>query len=67
MSPRREMPTVHWQAIVAPNLVVLQQGDDVVLCDSTAAGPTTRRDNVLSNKFECPPFPLPTFKCARTK
>ena len=29
MSPRREVPTVYWQAIVAHNLVVLQQGEDV--------------------------------------
>ena len=28
MSPRREVPTVYWQAIVARNLVVLQQGED---------------------------------------
>ena len=29
MSPRREVPKVYWQAIVARNLVVLQQGEDV--------------------------------------
>ena len=29
MSPRREVPTVYWQAIVARNLVFLQQGEDV--------------------------------------
>ena len=28
MSAQREVPTVHWQAIVARNLVVLQQGED---------------------------------------
>ena len=56
MSPRREVPTVHWQAIVAHNLVVLQQGEDVAFVrqyscwsDSTVAGLTARRDNVLSS------------------
>ena len=29
MSPRREVPTMYWQAIAAHNLVVLQQGEDV--------------------------------------
>ena len=31
MSARREVPTVYWQAIVAHNLVVLQQGEDVAV------------------------------------
>ena len=43
MSPRREVPTVYWQAIVAHNLVVLQQGEDVAFvrqygCRSDRAG-----------------------------
>ena len=29
MSPRREVPTLYWQAIVTHDLVVLQQGEDV--------------------------------------
>ena len=36
------------------------------LCDSTFAGPTARRDNVLASKMRIPPFPLPPFKCALT-
>ena len=46
MLPRREVPTVYWQAIVAHISVILQQGVDVALADSTVAGPTARRDNV---------------------
>ena len=34
------------------------------LCDSTVAGPTARRDNVLASKCEYPPFRYPPFKCA---
>ena len=29
------------------------------LCDSTVAGPATRRDNALASKCEYPPFPYP--------
>ena len=36
------------------------------LCDSTVAGPTARRDNVLASKCEYPPFRYPPFKCALT-
>ena len=35
------------------------------LCDSTVAGPTARRYNVLASKCEYPPFRYPPFKCAR--
>ena len=36
------------------------------LCDSTVAGPSARRDNVLASKYEYPPFRYPTFKmCPR--
>ena len=58
---------MYWQAIVAPILVVLQQGEDVAfdddLCDGAVASPTARRDNVLESKCEAPivPFPLPPF------
>ena len=31
MSLRREVPTLYWQAIVARNVVVLQQGGDVAV------------------------------------
>ena len=34
------------------------------LYDSTVAGPTARRDNVLASKCEYPPFRYPPFKCA---
>ena len=34
------------------------------LCDSTVAGLTARRDNVLASKCEYPPFRYPPFKCA---
>ena len=34
-------------------------------CDSTVAGPTAWRDNVLANKCEYPPFRYPRFKFAR--
>ena len=34
------------------------------LCDSTVAGPTAQRDNVLASKCEYPPFRYPPFKCA---
>ena len=34
------------------------------LRDSTVAGPTARRDNVLASKCEYPPFRYPPFKCA---
>ena len=61
MSPQREVPTVHWQAIVAHYLVVLREGEDVALCDSTVAGPTPRRDNVLASKCEYTPFRHPPF------
>ena len=37
------------------------------LCDSTVAGPTARRDNVLASKCEYPPFRHPRFKCALIK
>ena len=36
------------------------------LYDSTVAGPTARRDNVLASKCEYPPFRYPPFKCALT-
>ena len=29
------------------------------LCDSTVAGPTARRDNVLASRCEYPPFRIP--------
>ena len=67
MSPRREVPTMYWQAIAARNLVVLQQEEDVALCDSTVAGPTARSDNVLASKCEYPPFHYPPFKRAQRK
>ena len=34
------------------------------LCDSTVAGLTARRNNVLASKCEYPPFRYPPFKCA---
>ena len=34
------------------------------LCDSTVAGLTARRDNVLASKCEYPPFSYPPFTCA---
>ena len=37
------------------------------LFDSTVAGPTARRDNVLASKYEYPPFRYPPFKCALLK
>ena len=37
------------------------------LCDSTVAGPTARRDNVLASKCEYPPFRYPPFKFAPKK
>ena len=37
------------------------------LRDSTVAGPTARRDNVLASKCEYPPFRYPPFKCALPK
>ena len=37
------------------------------LRDSTVAGPTARRDNVLASKCEYPPFRYPPFKCALRK
>ena len=60
MSPRREVPTVYWQAIVAHNLVVRIKKERMShLCDSTVAGPTARRDNVLTSKCEYPPSITP--------
>ena len=35
-----------------------------LLCDSTVAGPTGWRDNVLASKCENPPFRYPPAKCA---
>ena len=34
-------------------------------CDSTVAGPTAQRDNLLASKCEYPPFRYPPFQCAR--
>ena len=60
MSLRRKVPTEYWQAIVAHNLVVLQQGGDVIfLCDNLVAGLTARRDNVLASRCEHSPFHYP--------
>ena len=28
-------------------------------CDSTVAGPATKRDNAMASQWEYPPFPLP--------
>ena len=36
------------------------------LCDSTVAGPTARRDNVVASKCEYPPFRYPAFKGSPT-
>ena len=47
------IPEVYWQAMVAQNLVVLQEKERMShLYDSTVAGPTARRDNVLASKCE---------------
>ena len=62
MSLRHEVPTVYWRAIVANNLVYLKLFKEERmshLCDSTVAGPTARRDNVLASKCEHPPFRYP--------
>ena len=48
-----------------PSLVVFKKERMSHLCDSTVAGPTARRDNVLASKCEYPPFRYPPFKCAR--
>ena len=52
MSLRREVPTVHWLAIVAHNLVVFNKERMSHLCDRTVAGPTARRNNVLASNCE---------------
>ena len=64
MSPRREVPTVYWQAIVAHNLVVLQQGEDVAFVWQYGCRSDRGKDNVLASKCEYPPFRYPPFKCA---
>ena len=56
MSPRHEVPTMYWQAIVARNLVVLQQGGDVAFV-------WQYRANALASKCEYPTFRYPPFKC----
>ena len=57
LGTRPKAPTIYWQAIVARNLIVLQQERDIALvCVSVVASPAARRDNTLASKTRYPPF-----------
>ena len=61
MSPRREVATVYWQAIVARNLVVLQQGEDVAFVSQYGCRSDRAERQCTGKQMRIPPFPLPPF------
>ena len=59
MSLRRKVPTVYWQAIVAHNLLFLQQGKDVALVRQYGCRSDRPERQCTGKQMRIPPFPLP--------
>ena len=58
---RNDHKRMYWQAVVAHNLVGLQQSYKEGmshLCYNTVGGPAAKRDNALASRCGTPPFPL---------
>ena len=66
MSPQREVPTMYWQAIVARNLVVLQQGRNVAFVWQHGCRSDRAQRQCTGKQMRISPFPLPLFEmCLR--
>ena len=65
ISQRLQAQTVYWQAIVACNLVVLQQGEDVAFVWQYGCRSGRAERQRTGKQMRIPPFPLPPFKLVR--
>ena len=61
MSPRREVPTMHWQAIVAHTLVILQQGKEVAFVWQYGCRSDHAERQCTGKQMRIPPFLLLPF------